>query len=208
MNIHNCITIASHFRLCRAQAEPIPSGEMTETVADRIKQARQLAGLSQLALADRAEVPQPVVSRLERGKQRGGKHLLAIAAACSVRLEWLQIGAGPMREGEAVDVPAVPKDPPLTEDERKLLNAWRAADHQKRAAVLLLLAPRVHQKTFTDAPPAADSGARPRRNVHVKEFPADAGIRPSSETKLTRKNERPSSASAPGERARKQGGVS
>ena len=41
------------------------------TFGERLRQLRELAGLSQRELARRANVPQPVVSDVESGKQKG-----------------------------------------------------------------------------------------------------------------------------------------
>jgi transcriptional regulator with XRE-family HTH domain len=40
------------------------------TFGDRLRQLRELAGLSQRELARRANIPQPVVSDVESGKQK------------------------------------------------------------------------------------------------------------------------------------------
>lgn len=96
----------------------------------------------------------------------------------------------------------------LSKEERALIKAWRAQVPEKRHALFALLT-GVFQKTFRDAPPGPDLMSRPRRLKHVTPVTKDAGIRPSGAKNLTRKEERPSSASAPGgQRSRKQGGVS
>jgi transcriptional regulator with XRE-family HTH domain len=41
------------------------------TFGQRLRQFRELAGLSQRELARRANIPQPVVSDVESGKQKG-----------------------------------------------------------------------------------------------------------------------------------------
>jgi transcriptional regulator with XRE-family HTH domain len=41
------------------------------TFGERLRQLRELAGLSQRELARRANIPQPVVSDVESGKQKG-----------------------------------------------------------------------------------------------------------------------------------------
>jgi transcriptional regulator with XRE-family HTH domain len=50
-------------------AMPIKLGEHM-TFGDRLRQLRELAGLSQRELARRANIPQPVVSDVESGKQK------------------------------------------------------------------------------------------------------------------------------------------
>lgn len=64
--------------------------------AERLKAARQYAGLTQKQLADRSGVPQPNISRIERGGQDSSAHLVGLATACGVRPEWLASGQEPM----------------------------------------------------------------------------------------------------------------
>jgi transcriptional regulator with XRE-family HTH domain len=50
-------------------AMPIKLGERM-TFGDRLRQLRELAGLSQRELARRANIPQPVISDVESGRQK------------------------------------------------------------------------------------------------------------------------------------------
>lgn len=60
-----------------------------QTIGDKVRQARRLAGLTQEQLAIRAGMSQPTIARIEKG--RGSwptlKTLLAIAHALGKRLE-------------------------------------------------------------------------------------------------------------------------
>lgn len=65
-------------------------------LADRIRLARQRTGLSQAELADHASVTPSAVAQWEnpRGTQPGLTHLVRIAAAMNVTLDWLATGSG------------------------------------------------------------------------------------------------------------------
>jgi transcriptional regulator with XRE-family HTH domain len=69
------------------------------TFGERLRQLRELAGLSQRELARRANIPQPVVSDVERGHQKSIKFDTArrIARALGVTLDML---AGPEDEDD------------------------------------------------------------------------------------------------------------
>lgn len=65
------------------------------TFAERLRGARLEAGLSQAALATKAGVSQGTIGNIESGARQRPRELLAIAAACGVRAEWLETGVGP-----------------------------------------------------------------------------------------------------------------
>lgn len=80
------------------------------TLAERLKQARKHAGLTQRALAIKVGVEQPVISQLETGKNLQSAHLSKIAHVCGVSSIWLSDGIGQMKgsstsasSGEAQD---------------------------------------------------------------------------------------------------------
>ncbi len=66
------------------------------TLAQRIKQARKHAGLTQKALADAIKITQAAVSQLENGGSLQSSHLLKIALLCKVNPVWLTEGRGYM----------------------------------------------------------------------------------------------------------------
>ncbi|WP_322070953.1 XRE family transcriptional regulator [Paraburkholderia bannensis] len=74
------------------------------TLADRLKSSREDAGLSQTLLARRAGVSQSTVANIESGRNQSSKHLLPIAEALGVRIEWLTTGKSPKSASAAVDV--------------------------------------------------------------------------------------------------------
>lgn len=75
---------------------------------DRIKSARAHAGLTQLELAKKVGVSQPVISQLEKGENLQSVHLVKIANACSVDAAWLAEGVGEMIPGGPDSITAKP----------------------------------------------------------------------------------------------------
>lgn len=67
---------------------------LVNSIADRLKQAREDKGLSQPALAERAGVTQGTIGNVEAGLRKNPRELLAIAAALGVEAEWLKSGRG------------------------------------------------------------------------------------------------------------------
>ena len=65
------------------------------TFADRLKLAREYAGLNQTELAMRAGLRQGQISRLERGERQATTKTVEIATICGVNPEWLATGIGP-----------------------------------------------------------------------------------------------------------------
>jgi transcriptional regulator with XRE-family HTH domain len=66
-------------------------------VSGRIRDARNLAGYSQQALAKRLQTPQAIISNYESGKSLPLlERLVQIADACHVHPAWLLTGAGDM----------------------------------------------------------------------------------------------------------------
>lgn len=65
---------------------------LVNTIAERMKEARERAGLSQPALAERAGVSQGTIGNIESGIRKRPRELLAIAAALGVSPEWLENG--------------------------------------------------------------------------------------------------------------------
>lgn len=66
-----------------------------DTLAKRLKYARQRAGLTQEELSARVGIRQPVYSRLERGQAKRSYFLAQIAQACGVNSYWLATGQFP-----------------------------------------------------------------------------------------------------------------
>jgi transcriptional regulator with XRE-family HTH domain len=72
---------------------------MVTMLGQRLKQCREWAGLSQNALAKKADVPRPTISELESGNQTGLTldNAKKLAHALGVTIDFL---AGPMGEKE------------------------------------------------------------------------------------------------------------
>lgn len=77
-------------------AGTIPAVSFTSSLAQRIKAAREAAGLSQTALSRLAGVSSPAIAELESGlNQHPASSLIAgLAKALGVTREWLQHGTG------------------------------------------------------------------------------------------------------------------
>ena len=66
------------------------------TLSERIKIARKHAGLTQKELADRVEISQTAVHKLECGRSKSSRRTVAIALTCGVDPIWLDTGRGEM----------------------------------------------------------------------------------------------------------------
>ncbi|CAN7408031.1 helix-turn-helix domain-containing protein [Acidovorax sp. LjRoot74] len=64
------------------------------TIAERLKSAREAAGLRQDELAKKAGVTQGTIANIEGGIRKNPRELLAIARAVGVNAEWLKSGKG------------------------------------------------------------------------------------------------------------------
>ena len=76
------------------------------SIADRMKQAREAAGLTQPQLAKKAGVSPGTIGNIESGTRKQPRELLAIAAALRVTPTWLQSGALPMRPSNIEEAPS------------------------------------------------------------------------------------------------------
>lgn len=68
-----------------------------DTLAKRLKHAREKANLSQAALAKRIGSGQSTIGSIENGRNQGSGKLLQIARALNVLPEWLETGRGPVQ---------------------------------------------------------------------------------------------------------------
>ncbi len=69
------------------------------TIAERLKDAREAAKLTQPELAAKAGVSQGTIGNIESGLRKRPRDLLSIAAALEVSPEWLETGKGQMKAG-------------------------------------------------------------------------------------------------------------
>lgn len=65
------------------------------SIAERLKHAREEAGLTQPELARRSHVSAGTIGNVESGIRKAPRELLAIARALKVNAEWLKAGKGP-----------------------------------------------------------------------------------------------------------------
>ncbi|MGM3172471.1 S24 family peptidase [Dickeya lacustris] len=73
---------------------------MKTTLAERLKQARTEAGLSQEALGKAIGQSQASIQKIEKGKTSETTKIFELANVLKVRPEWLSRGVLPMRESE------------------------------------------------------------------------------------------------------------
>lgn len=71
------------------------------TIAERLKSAREEAELTQPQLASRAGVSAGTIGNIESGARKNPRELLAIAKAVGVHPQWLRDGVGPRRVGDS-----------------------------------------------------------------------------------------------------------
>jgi SOS-response transcriptional repressor LexA len=71
-------------------------------IAERLKAAREIAGLTQEQVAAAAGISQGTVANIESGIRKAPRELMAIARSVNVHPEWLKSGRGPR---ELVDLP-------------------------------------------------------------------------------------------------------
>ncbi len=74
-------------------------------LSNRIRIAREHAGLTQKELADRVGISQTAVHKLECGRSRSSRRTVAIAIACDVDPIWLETGQGSLTGGHGQPMP-------------------------------------------------------------------------------------------------------
>jgi transcriptional regulator with XRE-family HTH domain len=94
------------------------------TLSERLKQARQYAGLTQEELSAKSGVTQASISKIELGKNKSENTTFGVqlAVACRVRCEWLVLAMGEMLDG-------------LKPDEAALLEKYRDSDATGKTAI-------------------------------------------------------------------------
>jgi len=93
-------------------SQPRESITGVSTIAERLKEARLEAGLSQPALARMVGVSSGTIGNIEAGTRENPRELLAIAAAVNVRPEWLKDGSLPKRFGVGEPAQGAPAPTP------------------------------------------------------------------------------------------------
>lgn len=74
-----------------------------KTIAERLKDAREKAGLTQPQLAAAAGVSAGTIGNIEAGTRKNPRELLAMAKAVGVLPQWLRDGSGPRYPDESQD---------------------------------------------------------------------------------------------------------
>lgn len=98
------------------------------TVAERLREAMDEAGVDQSALGKAIGVTQGTISLILLGKTRHSKHLPTIATFLGVSYEWL-VGRSDAKHGEASE------SAPVSADERALLEGLRSLGKADRASL-------------------------------------------------------------------------
>lgn len=114
------------------------------TLADRLKLAREQAGLTQKELADRAHTGQSTVASIERGRNSGSTLLTKFAMILHVEPLWLAEGRGPMRRTGEPPAPYRVKTVEPSED----LNV---DEHTQRLITLYNALPESDQQSLLNA---------------------------------------------------------
>lgn len=96
---------------------------------ERLKRARELAGLSQGQLAKAVGITQPTYSLLENTPGKRTKHIVTIANALGVRPEWLNTGEGPMQATRIGDA----------ELDAEVLSLWDQIEDSRKPFLLDIL---------------------------------------------------------------------
>ena len=94
------------------------------TLGERLRLAREYAGITQVELEQRSGVKQATISKIELGKNKSEDTTFGVhfAVACGVRAEWLVLGIGEMLDG-------------LKPDEEALLKKYRGSDPTGKTAI-------------------------------------------------------------------------
>lgn len=92
------------------------------TIAERLKNAREAANLTQPELASKAGVSQGTIGNIESGIRKRPRDLLSIASALNVNPEWLETGKGQMQPiiGQPIDLDNNPDYPAIRRVKFKL----------------------------------------------------------------------------------------
>lgn len=96
----------NHFTIVSQLSESIT---FVYTIAERLKSAREAAGLTQPELAKRAGVSPGTIGNIESGARQRPRELLAIAREVKVNPHWLESGKGPRDSAAAANTESGPE---------------------------------------------------------------------------------------------------
>ena len=86
---------------------------MKTTLAERLREARKAAGMTQKALGEAVGISQAAIQKIETGKASQTTKLLEIATALRVRPEWLSSGDGMMKKSNNTYAESVRSNPEI-----------------------------------------------------------------------------------------------
>lgn len=142
------------------------------TFGERVRQAREYAGLSQKALADLVRTKQQAIQYLENPKShaRGSRHTNSIARFCGVDAQWLESGQG-RAPGKSLDEPSAEYDQrikqrtasPVSDAEKLLVVLRTFIDTDAKGRDQLVKAATVISKAHATAAAAAPAKRAKRR---------------------------------------------
>ncbi|HIJ83478.1 MAG: phage repressor protein, Serine peptidase, MEROPS family S24 [Magnetococcales bacterium] len=132
---------------------------MNNTLAERIKQARKYAGLTQKELADKVGLSQTAVHKIECGRSASSRRTVSIALTCGVDPVWLDTGRGDMAlPGGALNVgedgvatrtyPLLARVPLITWDELAKYCGESVENFKPESRSWIPVAPKASEHTF------------------------------------------------------------
>ena len=118
-----------------------------DTLAKRLRYARERAGFSQSELARRVKLRPQAIQFIEAGQVRRPRTLVEIAKALAVNPAWLLLGEGSVEVGVREEMPIYqrPADVVLSDEAVAVARLWMELPRSQRMAlreVLLALARR------------------------------------------------------------------
>lgn len=105
------------------------------TLAKRLRYARERIGLSQSELARRAGIRPQAVQFIEGGRVRRPGSLVELARALSVQPEWLLLGEGPMEAGVREPLGAYENEAALSAEAVVVARLWMELPLSQRLAI-------------------------------------------------------------------------
>lgn len=109
------------------------------SIGSRVKIARDLRGFNQSELAKRSGISQPAISFIERGESQNTIHIVKIADALNVSVDWLSKGIGAMDKSRPVERRGAGYLVELSAEELDFIVKLREADAIRRSLALAAL---------------------------------------------------------------------
>ncbi|HUW97426.1 MAG TPA: helix-turn-helix domain-containing protein [Acidiferrobacter sp.] len=106
-----------------------------DTLAKRLRYARERLGFSQSELARRVKVRPQAIQFIEAGHVRRPRSLVEIARALAVNPEWLLLGEGAVEVGVREQPLAYQHEPSLSEEAVAVARLWMELPRSQRLAI-------------------------------------------------------------------------